>query len=31
VKLGQVETELPLIATARQAAWWARTRGRGLL
>jgi anti-anti-sigma factor len=30
VQLGRVDTELPLIATARQAAWWARTRGKGL-
>jgi anti-anti-sigma factor len=31
VRLGRVDAELPLVTTARQAAWWARTRGTGLL
>jgi anti-anti-sigma factor len=31
VQLSRSDTELPLIATARQAAWWARTGGTGLL
>jgi anti-anti-sigma factor len=31
VRLGRVDAELPLVATARQAAWWARTRGTGLV
>ena len=30
VRLSQVDTELLLIATARQAARWARARGTGL-
>jgi anti-anti-sigma factor len=31
VRLARVDAELPLVATARQAAWRARTRGAGLL
>jgi anti-anti-sigma factor len=26
VQLSRVDAELPLVSTARQAAWWARTR-----
>jgi anti-anti-sigma factor len=31
VRLARLDAELPLVATARQAAWWARTHGKGVL
>jgi anti-anti-sigma factor len=31
MQLGHVDTELPLVPTARHAAWWVRTHGTGLL
>jgi anti-anti-sigma factor len=31
MQVGHVDVELPLIPTARQAAWWVRTQGTGLL
>jgi len=31
MQVGQAHTELPLVSTARQAVWWVRTRGTGLL
>lgn len=30
VQLSQLGAQLPLVATARQATWWVRTRGTGL-
>jgi anti-anti-sigma factor len=30
MQAGHVDVELPLIPTARQAAWWVRTHGTGL-
>jgi len=31
VQVSQLGAQLPLVATARQALWWVRTRGKGLL
>ena len=31
VQLDGIDAELPLVSTARQATWWARTRGTGIL
>jgi|SRR5690242_2862385 len=31
VRLDGIDAELPLLSSARQAAWWARTRGTGIL